>query len=141
MSVVRSSERMFKKDTQVRGRVYLRISDADVRNGEKDTAGVENQLPTCLRRAESKGWQVDPRPYEQGGDVYIDNDVSASYSRKRPGKSRSGKKRSAYDALIRDALADAKAGRETGVIAWDADRITRDPRENEDFIDMAEDYG
>jgi DNA invertase Pin-like site-specific DNA recombinase len=125
----------------VRARVYLRISDADVRNGEKDTAGVDNQLPPCLALAERKGWQVDPRPYEQGGDVYIDNDVSASYSMKRPGKKRSGKKRSAYDALIRAAIADAEAGRETGVIGWDADRITRDPRENEDFIDMAEDYG
>jgi site-specific DNA recombinase len=125
----------------MRGRVYLRISDADQRNGEKDSSGVDNQLPGCLELAERKGWHVDPRPYEQGGDVYVDLDLSAAWSKRRPGKKRSGKKRPAYEAMIQAAIADAQAGRKTGVIGWDADRLTRDPRQNEDFIDMAEDYG
>jgi site-specific DNA recombinase len=120
----------------MKGRVYLRISDADQRGDEKDTAGVDRQLPGCLDLAKRKGWQVDPRPYEQGGDIYIDNDVSAF-----SGERRAGKKRSAYEAIIRDAKADAEAGQQNGIIGWDADRLTRNPRENEDFIEMAENYG
>jgi site-specific DNA recombinase len=121
----------------MRGRVYLRISDAD----QQDTVGVDRQLPGCLELAERKGWHVDPRPYEQGGDVYVDNDLSAAWSRKRPGKKKSGVKRPAYDAIIEAAISDAKAGRKSGIIGWDADRLTRDPRQNEDFIDLTEDYG
>ena len=121
----------------MRGRVYLRISDAD----QQDTAGVDRQLPGCLELAERKGWHVDPRPYEQGGDVFIDNDTSAAWSRKRPGRKRSGRRRRAYEAMIEAAIADAQAGRKSGIIGWDADRLTRDPRQNEDFIDLTEDYG
>src|SRR5919204_3458097 len=137
MSVLASSWALTREDTQMRGRVYLRISDAD----QQDMAGVDRQLPGCLELAERKGWHVDPRPYEQGGDVYIDNDTSAAWSRKRPGHKKSGRRRPAYDALIQAAIADAQAGRKSGIIGWDADRLTRDPRQNEDFIDLTEDYG
>lgn len=121
----------------MRARVYLRISAAD----HDDTAGVDRQLPGCLALAERKGWHVDPRPYDQGGDVYVDNDYSAAWSRKRPGKRKSGIRRPAYDAMIEAAIADAREGRRSAIIGWDADRLTRDPRQNEDFIDMTEDYG
>jgi site-specific DNA recombinase len=141
MTVVSSSKPLSREDTQMRGRVYLRISDADQRDGVKNTSGVDNQLPRCLELAERKGWHVDPRPYEQGGDVYVDLDLSAAWSKKRPGKKRSGKRRPAYDAMIQGAISDAQAGRKSGIIGWDADRLTRDPRQNEDFIDLTEDYG
>jgi site-specific DNA recombinase len=126
----------------VRARVYLRISDADrLANGERDTTSTDNQVPPCLKLAEAKGWDVDPRPYQEGGDLYVDIDVSAS---RKPGESKSKRAKrtfSAYDAFITATIADAEAGRHVGIIGWDADRLTRDPRENEDFIDVTEKYG
>lgn len=55
---------------------------------------------------------------------FVDNSVSASSNKIRP----------AYAALTRDA----KAGRFDVVMAWDLDRLTRKPREMEDWIDLAQ---
>jgi site-specific DNA recombinase len=56
--------------------------------------------------------------------VYEDNDLSALSGRRRPG----------YEQL----LADAKAGRINVIVAWHADRLTRQPIENEALIALVE---
>ncbi len=91
--------------------IYLRIS-ADP-TGQH--LGVDRQREDCLRLAAAKGWT----PIE-----YLDNDVSATSGRKRP----------AYQQMITD-IAD---GRIDAVLAWDLDRLYRQPRELEDLIDLAD---
>ena len=89
--------------------LYLRIS-SDPYNLR---AGVDRQMADCRQIAESRGWS----PVE----VYEDNDRSA-WSGKRP----------AWEMM----LADITAGRVTGVIAWDMDRLIRQPRDLERFLDV-----
>jgi DNA invertase Pin-like site-specific DNA recombinase len=76
---------------------------------------IERQRTECLSYAQTRGIPV--------GREYVDNDRSAS----------SGV-REAYQRL----LADIEAGSVTGVLAWDLDRLHRQPRELEDFIDLAD---
>lgn len=60
--------------------------------------------------------------------TYTDNDISASKRKvQRPG----------YDALC----ADYAAGKFDALICWDLDRLTRQPRQLEDWIDAAEEKG
>jgi hypothetical protein len=65
--------------------IYARISD----DREGKEAGVKNQEKACRAYVQEKGWQVK--------EVYIDNDISASQSKK---------KREDYERL----LIDLKAG-------------------------------
>ena len=100
--------------------IYARISYVRREDGTKERLGVERQVPPCRELARRKGWTlVEP--------VYEDNDLSAY----------SGKLRPAYEQL----LADAKAGRINVILAWHADRLTRQPIENEGLIALAERYG
>src|SRR4051812_1421815 len=94
----------------VRAAIYLRISlDA---TGEG--LGVERQGEDCRRIAAERGWAVVAE--------YVDNSISASDRRKdRPG----------YNRLV-DAFA---AGAFDALICWDLDRLTRQPRQLEDWID------
>lgn len=62
-------------------------------------------------------------------DVYRDNDIGAS--------TRTRKQRPEYKRL----LADARAGRIVGIIAYTSGRLTRRPREHEDLIELAEQVG
>lgn len=95
--------------------VYTRIS-----SDPNDTGlGVERQLKDCLALAERKGWTV--------GEVFPDNDVSATSGRPRP----------AYERMMA-ALSD---GRLDALVVWDVDRLTRTPRELEDVVDLAERRG
>ncbi|RWA22570.1 hypothetical protein MELE44368_12405 [Mycolicibacterium elephantis DSM 44368] len=80
-----------------------------------DELAVSRQREDCLKLCERRGWT----PVE-----YVDNDTSAS----------NGKRRPAYTQM----LADIRAGRVGAVVAWDADRLHRQPRELEDFIDLAD---
>jgi DNA invertase Pin-like site-specific DNA recombinase len=91
--------------------VYLRIS-LD-RTGEM--FAVTRQRQDCLKLCEQRGWT----PLE-----YVDNDVSATSGKRRPGYQR--------------MLADIRDGKIGAVVAWDADRLHRQPRELEDFIDLAD---
>jgi site-specific DNA recombinase len=59
--------------------------------------------------------------------VFVDNDLSAYHHKRRPD--------------FEELLAWAQDGRIRAIAAWDADRLTRQPRENEDLIDLAEQYG
>lgn len=96
--------------------IYLRISlDRNL-----DGLAIERQREDCLRIARDRGWEV----VEQ----YVDQSRSAFDKRvKRPG----------YDRLV----ADYAAGRFEALICYDLDRLTRQPRQLEDWIDAAEDRG
>jgi site-specific DNA recombinase len=99
----------------MRAGVYVRIS----RTKDGTTRGVERQEPPCRQLCITKGWEVH--------GIYCDNDLSAFSGRRRP----------QYERL----LADARDGIIGAIVAWDADRLTRQPKENEDLIDLAEKYG
>lgn len=96
--------------------LYLRVSlDA---TGER--LAVDRQREDCLKIAVARGWAVVGE--------YVDNSISASDARKeRPG----------YDQLVRDY----EAGRYDALLCWDLDRLTRQPRQMEDWIDRAEKRG
>lgn len=61
-------------------------------------------------------------------DVYVDNDRSAS---------KKGTSRPAYERM----LADIEAGKIEAVVVWNMDRLTRQPRQLEAFVDLCEDVG
>jgi len=96
--------------------VYLRISlDA---TGEG--LAVERQRQECTAIVVARGW-------EPVGE-YVDNSISATDAKKhRPG----------YAALA----ADFAAGRFDALVCYDLDRLTRQPRQLEDWIDAAESRG
>lgn len=95
--------------------IYVRISD----DTEGLRAGVRRQVEDCRELCELLGWRVV--------DVYEDNDRSAYRGKRRP----------EYERM----LADIAAGRIDAVAAWHVDRLTRHPRELEEFIEMAEHAG
>src|SRR6266508_3122863 len=76
-------------------------------------AGVERQREDCHALADRLGWQVY--------DTYVDNDLSAW----------TGKRRPSYERM----LADIRSGKIDAVIVWHEDRLTRLPRELEEFAD------
>jgi site-specific DNA recombinase len=97
----------------VRAALYLRIS-LDVA-GEQ--LGVDRQRDACTLLARQRGWDVV--------DEYVDNSVSATKARPK-------------DSDYRRLVSDVQAGRLDAVIAWDIDRLTRTPREIEDWIDWSQ---
>jgi site-specific DNA recombinase len=100
----------------VRAAIYLRVSlDA---TGEH--LAVARQREDCRRIAAERRWTVSAE--------YVDNSVSASDRSKR---------RPEYDRMV---LAFA-AGEFDALICWDLDRLTRQPRQLEDWIDAAEERG
>lgn len=94
--------------------VYLRISQAK----DGTTIDVDRQLPPCQRIVEREGG-VTPE-----WAIYKDNDKSAT----------SGKPRPEYERM----LADVRAGRLDGIVAWHPDRIYRVMRDLLELIDVVE---
>ena len=95
--------------------VYARIS-----SDPNDTAlGVKRQIKDCQALAEARGWTV--------GEVFTDNDVSATRAKPRP----------AYQQM----MSKMTAGAFQALICWDVDRLTRSPRELEDIVDLHERHG
>ena len=92
--------------------IYARISSD--RSG--DQAGVTRQLSDCEALAARRGWTVVER--------YVDDDTSAY----------SGKARPAYKRL----LSDIKDGHISAVVVWHLDRLHRQPRELEEFLDTVD---
>jgi site-specific DNA recombinase len=80
--------------------------------------GVQNQQKACLALAKRNGWRV--------ARVYEDNDAGAS--------SRSRKPRPSYDEM----LAAVRAGQIDHIVAYSTSRLTRRPRELEDWLDLHE---
>lgn len=100
----------------VRAAIYLRVS-LD-RSGEG--LAVERQREDCLQIVEARGWTLV--------ETYTEDPISA-FNR--------GKTRPAYDRMVEDY----RAGRFNALVAWDLDRLTRQPRQLEDWIDAAESHG
>jgi site-specific DNA recombinase len=90
--------------------VYARISS----DQDGTALGVKRQLEDCRKLAVDRGWTI--------GDEYVDNDVSASKDGQRPQSSR-------MVADLRDGLRDA-------VLVYNLDRLTRRPKELEEFVEI-----
>ncbi|KQX07190.1 MULTISPECIES: recombinase family protein [unclassified Leifsonia] len=99
-----------------RAAVYLRISRDDQATG----LAVERQRADCLAIITARGWELVGE--------YVDNAVSASKrTTKRPD----------YDRMV----AAYEAGAFEALVCYDLDRLTRQPRQLEDWIDAAEERG
>jgi site-specific DNA recombinase len=101
--------------TPVRAGIYARISS----DREGEGLGVKRQLEDCERLAAARGWTVVER--------YVDQDISAYTGRLRP----------EYGRLWSDI-----EGRSIEAVAiYRADRLHRQPRELEAFIDLCNAVG
>lgn len=93
--------------------IYLRIS----LDREMDGLAIERQREQCEALAAYRQWEVV--------ETYVDQSKSATDRTKvRP----------AYDQMV----ADYKAGAFDAIICYDLDRLTRQPRQLEDWIDASE---
>lgn len=102
--------------TPVRAAVYLRIS----LDREMDGLAIDRQREDCEKLAQFRGWEVV--------ETYVDQSISASdKTKKRPG----------YLRMVQDY----EAGLLDAIVCYDLDRLTRQPRELEDWIDRAESRG
>ncbi|MFI9809591.1 recombinase family protein [Streptomyces sp. NPDC052301] len=91
--------------------IYTRIS----RDDEGDTLGVARQQQDCERLADLRSWQAVK--------VYEDNDVSAF-------------KRNVVRDEFELMLKDLRAGLIDGIVAYDLDRLARQPRDLERLIEI-----
>lgn len=96
--------------TPQRAAIYTRISSDQQGTG----LGVLRQAEDCRKLAADLGWTV--------AEEYEDNDFSAS----------TGKPRPAYLRM----LADINAGLIDGVLVYHLDRLTRRPKELEEFLEV-----
>jgi site-specific DNA recombinase len=94
--------------------IYARISRDRAGGG----LGVERQEADCRELAKRLGWDVVA--------VYVDNDISAYSSRRRP----------QYEEM----LAAIRTGRIRGILAWHTDRLHRRAVELESFVQAVEEY-
>lgn len=101
-----------KEGADARAAIYTRVSKDLTLEG----LAVGRQLKDCLALARRKGWRVLDEKFE-------DNDISAA----------GGKHRPAYLRL----RALMEAGGVDVVVVYSADRLHRNPRELEDWIDLA----
>ena len=96
-----------------RAAIYNRISH----DKDSDEEAVKRQNAAALKRAAAEGWEV--------AEVYTDNSISAS---------KRNVIRPAYEKLLKDY----RAGRFSIVIVQDLDRLTRQPRQLEDWAEAGE---
>lgn len=99
-------------DTPRAAAIYARIS-SDV---EGTGAGVKRQVEDCRKLAQSLGWTV--------ADEYVDNDISAY----------SGKMRPEYTRMMEDL----STGAVDAVIIYHIDRLTRQSKVLEEFVEAVE---
>lgn len=93
--------------------IYTRLSH----DPDGSSTATARQEQDCRQLAESRGWAVS--------SVYQDNDTSAFQRKVR---------RPEFERLITDLLADEL----DVVIAWRSDRLVRQPRDLERFLDACE---
>jgi site-specific DNA recombinase len=105
--------------------IYVRIS----RDPDGSEAGVQRQEKDSRELASRRGWTI--------GEVYRENDTSAF--RRRVVTLPDGRRASrVVRPEFRRLLDDLDAGRIGGFVAYDLDRVARDPRDLEDLIDLKE---
>lgn len=109
----------------MRAAVYVRISDD--RNSDGD--GVGRQEADCRALADRLGWDV--------GQVFPENDTSAFKRRKVQLPDGTTAMR-VVRPVFRQMLDQLAAGALDALIAYDLDRIARDPRDLEDLVDVVE---
>ena len=97
-----------------RAAIYLRISLDQTGEG----LAIQRQREDCRRIIKERGWTLIGE--------YSD-EVPSNAKRKRP----------AYNEMVRAY----ESGQFDALVCWDLDRLTRQPRELEDWIDAAEDKG
>ena len=90
--------------------IYARISS----DHDGTAAAVGRQLEDCRAWAQRHGWAV--------AEEYVDNDISAY----------SGKRRPEYTRMLDDLV----SGRRDAVLVYHLDRLHRQPRELEEFLDL-----
>lgn len=105
--------------------ILCRISDADA----DELGGVDRQERTGRGHAEQIGWGVLR--------VVIENDVSA-YKRRKIMLPNGRRALRVIRPAYRQALDDLMDGVADGLLAIDLDRVTRDPRDLEDLIEVIE---
>lgn len=110
-----------------RAGAYVRISDAR----EDDTAGVDRQEADSRALAERRGWAIT--------EVYPENDTSA-FKRRRVELPDGTTALRVVRPAFRKLLDDLAAGAIDALVAYDLDRIARDPRDLEDLIDVVEQH-
>lgn len=108
--------------------VLVRISDAD----PDDEAGVERQERDCRELAARLGWSVT--------EVFVENDTSA-YKRRKVALPDGSSALRVVRPEFRRLLGDLASGALDALIAYDLDRVVRDPRDLEDLIDVVEQNG
>jgi DNA invertase Pin-like site-specific DNA recombinase len=102
-----------RTEQTVRAAIYLRISIDD----EMDGLAIERQRKQCMGIVAMRGWTLVGE--------YVDQGISASKRNVR---------RPEYDRME----SDYRAGRFDAIVCYDLDRLTRQPRQLEDWIDAAE---
>ena len=100
----------------VRAAIYLRVS----LDRAMDGLAIDRQRDDCLRITADRGWIVV--------GTYVDQSRSATDKTKR---------RPDYDRMVADYL----TGSFDAIICWDLYRLTRRPRQLEEWIDAAEARG
>lgn len=102
--------------TVVRAGIYLRIS----LDRRMDGLAIERQRADCEKIVSDRGWTLV--------DTYVDQSISAS-------------KRNVVRPEYNRMVADFDAGLLDAIVCWDLDRLTRQPRQLEDWIDRATEHG
>ena len=95
--------------------IYLRISQ----DPREDGLAVERQEAECRAIIAAKNWVL--------GEIYSDTVSASKKNVTRPN----------YDRM----LLDFKRGKFVALVCWDLDRLTRQPRQLEDWIEAAEEDG
>ena len=104
-----------------RAAIYARISD----DPEGKAAGVTRQIEDCTALIERIDWTMGP------WEPFIDNDIGAST------KTAKGKRRYEYERLV----SLVESGEIDGVVFYSNSRLTRRPKEFEDWIELVERTG
>lgn len=95
-----------------RAAIYARIS----RDTEGESLGVQRQIEACQQLADRMGFDV--------AETYVDNDMSAYKANRRPNYSR--------------LLDDLRHGVFQAVIVWNLDRLLRQTKELETYLELCQ---